>query len=408
LQEIDNKGYICPQCKASYTPLDVDKIMDFARGIFVCEICQAELIENEDAESVQGSKDRMMRFNHQMRFIREGLQKSESMKLPQFDVAAWVKQHAQQELEQRQKANGGAGYDGAVNGPGAGLKVAGADSNGKRDEGIGIMMVMEGDGEDEDKRRREREKEAELKRQQNALPAWHLKSTITDDLTALGVKEAARQQSAVDQGLGGGDESLRGLGIAGVHKHGTSATISMHTSNGLGHAKSEIVTAASNEAELLYEQYYASLAATPNPGSAPTSTMPTPSGTQPSDYGLDLDEEEDRKPSIKMLESLSEYRKRSRSIEDVGSAPKTPKIAKTDSNSSVAGLANGFSDHLPAQFATPEFVAPVEPEPHMYAQPPADDPLVYGMSALTLIDLMEIHLFCYSQRKPQGFLAGDG
>ncbi|TEB23351.1 hypothetical protein FA13DRAFT_1798141 [Coprinellus micaceus] len=78
-----------------------------------------------------------------------------------------------------------------------------------------------------------------------------------------------------------------------------------------------------------------------------------------------------------MLESLSEYRKRSRSIEDVGSAPKTPKIAKTDSNSSVAGLANGFSDHLPAQFATPEFVAPVEPEPHMYAQPPADDPLVY-------------------------------
>ncbi|TEB23350.1 hypothetical protein FA13DRAFT_1818485 [Coprinellus micaceus] len=283
--EIDNKGYICPQCKASYTPLDVDKIMDFARGIFVCEICQAELIENEDAESVQGSKDRMMRFNHQMRFIREGLQKSESMKLPQFDVAAWVKQHAQQELEQRQKANGGAGYDGAANGPGAGLKVAGADSNGKRDEGIGIMMVMEGDGEDEDKRRREREKEAELKRQQNALPAWHLKSTITDDLTALGVKEAARQQSAVEQGMGGGDESLRGLGIAGVHKHGTSATISMHTSNGLGHAKSEIVTAASNEAELLYEQYYASLAATPNPGSAPTSTMPTPSGTQPSDYG---------------------------------------------------------------------------------------------------------------------------
>lgn len=81
-QELDNKGYICPQCGKSYTPLEVDKLMDFAKGIFVCEICHGEVIDNENAESVKGSQDRMQRFNRAMRFIIEGLRKTESMVLP--------------------------------------------------------------------------------------------------------------------------------------------------------------------------------------------------------------------------------------------------------------------------------------------------------------------------------------
>jgi len=60
--------------------------MDFARGMFICDICHAEVVDNENAESVLGSKDRMQRFNNQMRFIREGLQKSEAMVLPAYVV----------------------------------------------------------------------------------------------------------------------------------------------------------------------------------------------------------------------------------------------------------------------------------------------------------------------------------
>ncbi|RXW21252.1 hypothetical protein EST38_g4614 [Candolleomyces aberdarensis] len=375
--EIDNKGYICPQCKASYTPLEVDKIMDFIRGIFVCEICQHELVENEDAESVQGSKDRMMRFNHQMRFIREGLQKSETMTLPQFDVAAWVKNHAQAELEQKQKMNGGAGGGGesGANGVGVGLKVAGADSSGKREDGIGILMVMDGDGDDEDKRRREREKEAEQKRVQNALPSWHLKSTITGDLTALGVKESARAAAAAQarEQLGLGDESLRGLGVAGLPKprHSSSSSLSLPTSN----LKAEDAASTADQDAELYEQYYASLAANSTySGSTPVSTIATPSATVPSEFGADMDDEEDRKPSIQYLDSLSEYRKRSRSIDDVGSGgPRTPKIAKTDSSSSVGGFANGFGSA--SEFSSSFSSAYEEPPPP--SQPAGEDPLVY-------------------------------
>ena len=72
---------------------------------------------------------------------------------------------------------------------------------------------------------------------------------------------------------------------------------------------------------LVYDQYYASLAA---------SSQPTPVlETGGSDFGED---EEDVKPSIEYLNSLNEYRKRSRSTEDVGlsNSNSGKKVAKHD------------------------------------------------------------------------------
>lgn len=127
------------------------------------------MILNEDEEAIRGSKDRMERFNRQTRFIREGLKRSEEMTLPAFDVVGWVKANAAEEQQKKQQ-NGG-------------LKIAGADGK-QQDQGIGVLLSVD---KDEATRRREREEEAELKRQQNAMPTWHLKSTISNDLTALGV-----------------------------------------------------------------------------------------------------------------------------------------------------------------------------------------------------------------------------
>ena len=218
-----NKGYICPQCKTSYSPLEVDKLMDFLRNALICEICHAEVIDNENAETVQGSQDRMQRFNHQMRFIREGLQKSEAMVLPayvfflppisypplishfdsyRFDVAAWVKNNPSESDKQKAAQSG------------SGLKIAGSDPNKKDDEGVGIMLAMD---KDESTRRQERDAEADLKRQQNLLPTWHLKSTITGELTALGVMESAKTENMMNGSstLVSNDDILKGLGVIG-------------------------------------------------------------------------------------------------------------------------------------------------------------------------------------------------
>lgn len=74
------------------------------------------------------------------------------------------------------------------------------------------MMAMD---KDESTRKQERDAQADLKRQQNALPAWHLKSTITGDLTALGVKENAREAAVMSMPSGSNDDILKGLGIIG-------------------------------------------------------------------------------------------------------------------------------------------------------------------------------------------------
>ncbi|KAG8696177.1 hypothetical protein FRC08_007317 [Ceratobasidium sp. 394] len=50
---------------------------------------------------------------------------------------------------------------------------------------------MEDDKTDE-ALRREREKKADAKRQQNALPEWHLQSTVSGHLTTLGLKNEAQ------------------------------------------------------------------------------------------------------------------------------------------------------------------------------------------------------------------------
>lgn len=55
--------------------------MDFSKRVMYCEV-----VDNEDTESAHSSKDRMQRFNNQMLFIREGLQKSEAPVLPQYFV----------------------------------------------------------------------------------------------------------------------------------------------------------------------------------------------------------------------------------------------------------------------------------------------------------------------------------
>lgn len=115
-----------------------------------------------------------------------------------LDVPSWIKNNAVD--PEKQKA-----------GQSSGLKVAGSSGSGRQDEGIGIVMSMD---KDEATRRQERDAEAAAKRQQNLLPAWHLKSTISGDLTALGIQENARSMAG-QVALPSGDESLKGLGTIG-------------------------------------------------------------------------------------------------------------------------------------------------------------------------------------------------
>ncbi|KAI0724337.1 TFIIE alpha subunit-domain-containing protein [Cerioporus squamosus] len=294
--ELESKGYMCPQCRKTFQALDADRLMNFALGTFNCDVCGAELVDNENAENVLGSQDRMQRFNRQMRFILEGLRRTEGMVLPAFDVTVWVRQHLEAE---RQKAAAREG----------GLKIAGASGDGRQGDAIGVVMSVD---KDEETARAERDKEAAQKRQQNALPKWHLTSTISGDLTALGIKESARAEADAATGsnslLSSNDAILKGLSVA---------SMSPPVANG-----EDVKPSVAENSEMdYYDQYYASLAA---------SAQPTPGLSE-----FAVEEDEDVKPNVEYLDSLNEYRKRSRSRDDIGTGSSTPKMPRTEEHMGI-------------------------------------------------------------------------
>jgi len=210
-QELDTKGYVCPQCKRVYSTLDAMLLMDHTRGCFTCEDCRAEVLENENAESVKGSQDRMQRFNHDLAFIQGGLKKTDKMVLPAFDVQDWLRKHPSEEAKRAQERDG--------------LKNAGENSA-KKEDGMEVVLTED---KDEATKRAEREKEAEAKmygllflfllifypnlnnRKQNSMPSWHARSTVTGELTALGHAAVTQSTSQLSPTSGSNATILESL-----------------------------------------------------------------------------------------------------------------------------------------------------------------------------------------------------
>lgn len=87
LQELQNQGYVCPNCKKSFTPLDASDLFDPERNILACDVCSAEVDNNENEADVRGNKDRMQRLVEQTRVIRDSLKKMDDVVLPKSVVA---------------------------------------------------------------------------------------------------------------------------------------------------------------------------------------------------------------------------------------------------------------------------------------------------------------------------------
>ncbi|CCF50467.1 hypothetical protein NDA11_002082 [Ustilago hordei] len=180
--ELDNKGYVCPRCKKSYSTLEVAHLLDMFRNLFVCETpgCSTELVDNEEAEDVKRSKDSLMRFNEQLSTLLGGLRRTEGITLPPLDVAAWLTKHAASQpwFTTRSEDAASAPSSSTMNGAPA-LQVD----------------LASDDPAAEAARRLAKQKAEEEQRKQNALPAWHLASTVSGEQTALGRKQQRLQTS---------------------------------------------------------------------------------------------------------------------------------------------------------------------------------------------------------------------
>ncbi|SPO28743.1 related to TFA1 - TFIIE subunit (transcription initiation factor), 66 kD [Ustilago trichophora] len=180
--ELDNKGYVCPRCKKSYSTLEVAHLLDIFRNVFVCETsgCSTELVDNEEAEDVKRSKDSLMRFNEQLSTLLGGLRRTEGITLPPLDVGAWLTKHAASQPWFTTRSDDAASVPLSSTVNGAPTLQVDLASN---------------DPAAEAARRLAKQKAEDEQRKQNALPAWHLASTVSGEQTALGRKQQRLESS---------------------------------------------------------------------------------------------------------------------------------------------------------------------------------------------------------------------
>lgn len=183
---LDNKGYVCPRCRRSYTTLEVAHLLDPFRNMFICEVpgCGTELVDNEDAEDVRKSKDTLTRFNEQLTVVQKALRSVEGVALPPMDIHGWLAKNSATPPWQKEMArNDMALAPGATPAPAR--------------QAPAVRVEMAGDTERESQLQREqRALEEEKQRAQNTLPSWHLSSTVSGERTGLGhAADPARRPS---------------------------------------------------------------------------------------------------------------------------------------------------------------------------------------------------------------------
>ncbi|ORX60280.1 hypothetical protein DM01DRAFT_1299984 [Hesseltinella vesiculosa] len=159
-KESENQGYVCQQCHAQYSTLDA---MPLARmGSFFCDICSEELKENDNSENVKTSQRELARLREQQQPIINLLKQTDSVVIPQS--------YTYKPFYTNNKKNG-------VRDPVPMLSQEQTTSMG--DIIVDLQMDVEA-------ARRAKQLEAEEKRQQNALPVWHQRSTVSDTLIGTG------------------------------------------------------------------------------------------------------------------------------------------------------------------------------------------------------------------------------
>ncbi|KAI8066824.1 hypothetical protein BC940DRAFT_239593 [Gongronella butleri] len=160
-KESENQGYVCPQCNAQYSTLDA---MPLARmGSFFCDICGEELKENDNAENVKSSQLELARLREQQQPIINLLKQTDSVVIP-----------ASYTYKPFYTGNKKNGKDKSMP-----VVPSEAESGGMGDIIVDLQM-------DNEAARRAKQLEAEEKRQQNALPVWHQRSTVSDMLAGTG------------------------------------------------------------------------------------------------------------------------------------------------------------------------------------------------------------------------------
>ncbi|KAI0433373.1 hypothetical protein F5Y09DRAFT_299308 [Xylaria sp. FL1042] len=164
----EKKEYFCRRCRAEWTQMEVLDKVDPLRG-FICHRCEDVLVFDPEREA--GGHEQSTKLNNQLQFITDMLPKLDAVVVPEntFETA-----HAAARPVVRDATNQAAPSI-VVESIAKPTAVRGMANTGPQSIAVDITE-LEGPTEAEKKAEQERKEKIA---QSNALPAWHLQSTVT-------------------------------------------------------------------------------------------------------------------------------------------------------------------------------------------------------------------------------------
>ncbi|KAI3330953.1 hypothetical protein F4824DRAFT_491874 [Ustulina deusta] len=164
----EKKEYFCRRCRAEWTQMEVLDKVDPVRG-FICHRCDDVLIFDPEREA--GGHEQSTKLNNQLRFITDMLPKLDAMVVPEntFEIA-----HAAA-LPVVRDATNQAAPSIVVESMAKPTAVKGMANTGPQSIAVDITEL---EGPTEAERKAEQERKEKIA-QSNALPAWHVQSTVT-------------------------------------------------------------------------------------------------------------------------------------------------------------------------------------------------------------------------------------
>ncbi|KAF3906449.1 hypothetical protein ABW20_dc0105802 [Dactylellina cionopaga] len=182
--DAEAKGYACPRCRRRFTPLDVLPLINPETGMFDCDNCGTQLVDDDDSAEILESQERLGRLMQQMDKIIRMLRQIDELVVPANDfndaIAVAVPVNRERSHASALSVPTTSTAVHAPTGPAMEIKFTSDDP--KSAENMAA----------------EREKKA-AQAEQNALPVWHTQSTVSGDLTTLGTKEvAAKAERHID------------------------------------------------------------------------------------------------------------------------------------------------------------------------------------------------------------------
>ncbi|KAG7800367.1 hypothetical protein KL944_003940 [Ogataea haglerorum] len=173
----DPQGYVCPSCRTKYSLLDAASLLSEDKASFECSVCGDKLIEDDSGMEAQKGQEKLEKLMSQIEPIIESLKKIDNMKIEDNNFESSLVKAipvssssvASYTVSSKVPRNSKPG------------SMSQSLQNAAQKSQATVHVSITADDEEMRQERESKEQKSETLKQ-NALPSWHMESTVGKSL----------------------------------------------------------------------------------------------------------------------------------------------------------------------------------------------------------------------------------